>query len=289
MSSHSIVRSVVAALISAPLLLSTTNAQSLTAQSTPALQASATGPASELTFVWTLHVGGVSLGTIGYKSRFVGETYSSVSKLKTSGIVNSFYAAVIEAGSSGWVRGAMLAPVQYDSNYEGEKATQRVALAYTPAGINLVADPMYDVRRFPVSEEQKKGTLDPLSGITFALSGITVTPDKPCGDTIPIFDGRRRYDIALTYVGQDTISSGQGGYSGPVTECRIAYNQVAGFKPNLNRGKSLPQITAYVARVSTTGGGPIKHFYVPVRIESETPFGMAVANARNIQVDGGGT
>ena len=209
-----------------------------------------------------------------------------MSRLKTSGIVNSFYAAIIDATATGFVRKGQIVPASYDSNYEGEKTKQRVALNYSKAGISLTADPMYDVKRFPVTDDQKKDTVDPMSGIVQAVSGITVAPGLPCGDTVRIFDGRRRYDLEMAFVEDTTLSSDNGGYSGKAALCTATYRQLAGFKPNLNRGKELPTLQIWLAKFPAKAGGPIKEFAVPVRVQSETPLGVAVGNARNIVVEG---
>lgn len=242
------------------------------------------GPASTIQLVWQVYLGGFNLGNIGLKTSFTGNSYSAVSKLKTAGVVNSFYEAVIDASSTGQVAGAALQPKKYNSNTNNEKQNQKVDLTYTASGIELFADPAYNVDRFPVTDEQKRGTLDPLSGIVFSLSGVSQTSSKPCGDTVRVFDGRRRYDIELKFEGKDTLKSE--GYSGPAIKCSVTYKQIAGFKPNLNKGKALPPITAWFASVDSTTGGPVKSFIVPVKIMTETPYGVALGHARKITVDG---
>jgi hypothetical protein len=207
-----------------------------------------------------------------------------VSRLKTAGVVNSFYEAIIDANSTGQVAGTSLVPKQYNSMTNNEKQNQKVDLTYTPGGIDLFADPPYNINRFPVSDDQKRGTLDPLSGIVFSLSGVSQSASKPCGDTVRVFDGRRRYDIELKFEGQDNVKSE--GYSGPATKCTVVYKQIAGFKPNLNKGKSLPTITAWFATMESSSGGPVKKFVIPVKIMTETPYGVALGHARKITVDG---
>ena len=245
----------------------------------------ASGPQNTIQLVWTVFLGGINLGTVGIKSSFSGDTYSAVSRLKTAGVVNSFYESVIDASSVGTVAGNTILPQKYDSNYNGEKSDQKVSLAYAADGIELFANPPYDVNRFPVTEEQQRGTVDPLSGIVYALAGISVTPQKPCGDTVRVFDGRRRYDVDLRYVGKDNVSS-SGGYSGPTIKCLMQYKQVAGFKPNLTKNNALPAITVWFATFETKDQGPVKSFIVPVKLMCETPFGAAIAHARKIIVDG---
>lgn len=249
----------------------------------PVVQGS--GPTSTVQLVWQVYLGGFNLGNIGIKSSFAGNSYSAVSRLKTAGVVNSFYEAIIDATTVGAVGGNGLVPQKYDSNTNNEKTNQKVGLTYSSAGIQLFSDPPYNTERFPVTEEQKRGTLDPLSGLVFALSGISQSTAKPCGETVRVFDGRRRYDIELNYVGQDKVKT-DGGYSGPAVKCTVIYKQLAGFKPNLNKGKSIPVITTWLAPMESSAGGPVKKFMVPVKIMTDTPYGVALAHARKVTVDG---
>lgn len=251
----------------------------------PTSEQTSQGPSSTIQLVWQVYLGGFNLGNVGLKTSFSKDGYSAVSKLKTAGVVNSFYEAVIDANSTGVLSGATLLPKKYNSNTNNEKQNQKVDLTYTANGIELFAEPAYNVNRFPVTEDQKRGTLDPLSGIVFALSGVSKTDSKPCGDTVKVFDGRRRYDIELKYEGQDKLKS-DSGYSGPAIKCTVTYKQIAGFKPNLNKGKSLPAITAWFASLESSAGGPVKNFIVPVKIMTETPYGVALGHARKITVDG---
>lgn len=247
--------------------------------------AQAQTPASTVQLVWQVYLGGFNLGNIGIKSSFSGSTYSAVSRLKTAGVVNSFYEAVIDATSVGSLNGHGLEPEKYDSNTVNEKQSQKVGLTYSAAGIQLASDPPYNTKRFPVTEEQKQGTLDPLSGLVYSLSGLSHTAQKPCGETVRVFDGRRRYDIELTFVGNDKVKT-DGGYSGPAIKCTVVYKQIAGFKPNLNKGKPLPVITTWFAAMESSSGGPVKRFMVPVKIMTETPYGVALAHARKVTIDG---
>lgn len=243
------------------------------------------GPASTVQLVWQVYLGGFNLGNIGLKTSFSGNGYSAVSRLKTAGVVNSFYEAVIDATTVGVVAGQTLQPTKYNSNTVNERMSQKVDLSYSAAGIDLFAEPAYNTERYPVSMEQKRGTLDPLSGIVHSLSGITRSAAKPCGDTVRVFDGRRRYDIELKFQGQDKLKSDEG-YSGPAMRCTISYKQIAGFKPNINKGRALPTISVWFANLESSSGGPVQAFHVPVKVMTETPYGIALAHARKITVDG---
>lgn len=284
-------------LVAAPAFALAQNDKPVAAVATPAATATApaaapeppaplpaAGPQNTIQLVYTVFLGGINLGTVGLKSSFEGANYAAVSRLKTAGVVNSFYESVIDASVAGKVDGTILRPQKYDSAYTGEKSNQKVTLAYMDGNILLFSDPAYNVNRFPVTEEQKQNTLDPLSGIIFNIAGVSITPDKPCGDTVRVFDGRRRYDVEFNFVRKESVSSSEG-YSGPAIRCEMRYKQIAGFKQTLTK-TALPTITVWFATFATKEAGPLKSFLVAVKLMAETPYGAAIAHARKITIDG---
>src|ERR1700759_1429874 len=69
-----------------------------------------TGPASELTMAMTLYAGGVTLGKVDMDATIRGNDYHVVSNLETSGIVNAFGQAQIQATSNGKIGDKTLKP-----------------------------------------------------------------------------------------------------------------------------------------------------------------------------------
>ncbi|MBI1213905.1 MAG: DUF3108 domain-containing protein [Alphaproteobacteria bacterium] len=250
------------------------------------VMATAPGAASnKIQLVWLVYVSGIKIGVVGLKSQFVPGGYAAVSNLKTGGIVGAFYDAHIEANSAGFVAGPALRPTQYNADATS-KRRQITQLRYTASAVQLYANPTYNTKRFPVPDELKLNTLDPVSAMTFAISGISVSQQRPCGDTLHVFDGARRYDVEFRFINEVTLQSDEQGYGGPAVKCEVIYKQIAGFKPSVNQGKKTYPIYVWGAPFETSAQGPLKRFLVPVRIETETSFGTAKAIARKIAVDG---
>ena len=114
--------------------------------------------------------------------------YRSVSNFQTSGMVNAFWQAEIQATSSGKIGGKTLEPGLYDSfdiNRTGKK--QQVSLTYENGQPRLFADPVYSTTGYEVKPEEQKNTLDPLSALhTFiAVSGVGADAGNPCSLTAP--------------------------------------------------------------------------------------------------------
>ena len=245
-------------------------------------------PASTLDLSYDLYVGGISLGKVGMSARFQGEDYKAISTLETKGIVNAFWQAKIEASSSGLVNGGRVQPSLYDSFSQNRAAPRRHAtLTFDPDGPKLLSsDPPYDENRYPVSEGQRKQTLDPLSAAIYLTLSSTAKQQKPCEALAPIFDGRRRYDVTFNFVKKTDVHMDNGLYNGPALVCQIHYNQIAGYQQSvLDQNKKFPKMYAWVIPAKSSADLN-RIFMVPVRVWAETDYGVVVALASQAKLDG---
>ncbi|HWD26006.1 MAG TPA: DUF3108 domain-containing protein [Rhizomicrobium sp.] len=244
-------------------------------------------PGSTLQMAMTLYAGGVTLGKVDLDLKITGDQYHAVSNLQTSGVVNAFWQSEIQATSKGTVAPKNFHPGLYDSFYTGKSdKKQEVSLTYEPGGpIRLYANPTYVTTGYEVSPEQQKDTVDPLSAITMLVSGAMANPDNPCGVTLPVFDGRRRYDADITKVKDTAVSMDNGLYKGKALLCQIKYKQLAGYKPKvIKEGASFPVINAWV---TTAPSGVLGHPYViPLRVWADTPYGVIAAVSTSVKIDG---
>jgi hypothetical protein len=243
-------------------------------------------PSSQLQAGLTLYAGGITLGKMDLDATIRGSDYRAVSNLTTSGVVNAFWQAEIQATSSGKV-GPEFQPGLYDSfdiGHSGKR--QEVSLSYgKDAAPRLYADPVYSTTGYEVKPEEQKGTLDPLSAVMYIVSGAGADPANPCGLVAPVFDGRRRYNIEMTKVRDIQIKMDNGLYQGPGLLCRIKYRQLAGFKPRvIKQNESFPIINAWVATFPSAVRG--RSYAVPLRVWADTPYGVVAVLADSLKVDG---
>jgi len=245
-------------------------------------------PSTTLDLAYDLYAGGIALGKVGMSAHFQGNDYKANSTLETKGIVNAFWKSKIEAASNGRLIPGRVQPALYDSYSQDRKDERRqVTLTFGPEGPkSLYSNPAYPESRYPVPEDQQKKTLDPLSAVIFLTSALSTTDAKPCEAVAPIFDGRRRYDVALSYVKKTSVKMDNGLYSGPAMVCQVHYNQIAGYQQTLvQQGKKLPPIYAWVADIQSKID-PSRHFKVPLRVWAETDYGIIVALAGQLKLDG---
>ena len=244
-------------------------------------------PGSTIQMAMTLYAGGVTLGKVDLNTTIRGDQYHSVSNLQTGGVVNAFWQSEIQATSTGTVAPKNFHPGLYDSFYTGRSdKKQEVSLTYDGTGpVRLYADPPYSTTGYEVTPDQQKGTFDPLSTITYLVSGFGTDASNPCGLTLPVFDGRRRYNIEVTKIKDTTVSMDNGLYKGKAVLCQIKYRQLAGFKPKvLKEGASFPVINAWVAVFPSAITG--RNYTVPLRIWADTTYGVIAGVATMVKIDG---
>jgi hypothetical protein len=244
-------------------------------------------PASRLEAAMTLYAGGITMGHMNIDATLRGGAYHVVSNMQTSGVVNAFWQAEIQATSSGKLGAKNVSPALYDSFDTGRGGKkQQVSLNYDGAGApRLYADPAYATTGFEVKPDDTKNTLDPLSAVTFIFSGLGAASGNPCAVTAPVFDGRRRYDIELTRIKDVDVAMDNGLYKGKAVQCDVRYHQLAGFRPNvLKASESFPLIHAWFVGLPSAVTG--RDYAVPVRVWAETKYGVVAAVATSVTVDG---
>jgi Protein of unknown function (DUF3108) len=244
-----------------------------------------TQPGDQIQIAMTMYAGGIGFGKMDLDSTLRGSDYHSVSNFQTSGVVNAFWQSEIQATSSGKIGARALQPGLYDSfniNRTGEK--QEVSLTYDNGAPKLYADPVYATTGFEVKPEDQKDTLDPLSAVTYMVSGVAADAANPCNLSTRIFDGRRLYKIDLAKVKDTDIKMDNGLYAGKAALCQAKYRALGGMRQRVLRtNESFPVINVWM--VSFTGAAG-HTFAVPVRIWADTPYGQMSIVADSLKING---
>lgn len=241
---------------------------------------------SSLSIAYSIAFWGIPFGRTNYDGQFSVTGYSAQSHFETSGIVSAFWRAIIDASSNGRVSEHKLLPNEYDSFYRrSADKKERVKVTFASGDPTTFADPPYNTTLYPVSAEQKREAVDPMTAVTLILSGVKADSANPCGTVAPVFDGRRRYDITFTYVKDEPVKLDNGLYSGRAHLCQMHYRQIAGFKPKiLKEGAAFPPMFADFADVGD--GGPSGHYVVALKAWSHLSWGTVSAELTQMKLSG---
>ena len=133
--------------------------------------------------------------------------------------------------------------------------------------------------RVPLTDAHRRGVLDPMTAglMRVAGTGDTVSAEA-CRRTIPVFDGRMRFDLHLSFKRFEQVQS-ERGYQGPVAVCGVQFVPVAGYVPDRYAIRYLMaqrEMEVWVAPVAGT------RIVVPYRISLQTPLGLGRAGSNAI-------
>ena len=208
-------------------------------------------------------------------------------KAVTAGAIGRMMPWTIDIASRGNVAGEILQPVEHaqHNNFQGKERS--VVLRYDGHGgfidRRVVPDAQED-QRDEVPADQTSNTLDIVSGVFAGLRAVDRTGS--CNSRVPVFDGRRRFDLVYSDDGHETMeASGVAMYAGDALKCAVKVEPGAGywkknqkkfFTRRVNGEDQVVPIEVYIARV---GAAKVE---VPVRIESASPFGPLVLNLQGV-------
>ena len=252
-----------------------------------AAPASAADAGDALGLGYSIAFWAIPFGHTHYDGTVSENAYSAKMHFETSGVVSLFWKSKIDATVNGKIGEHSITPVLYDSySKDRDKPVQRVKVTFDKDVPQTLAEPPYNTTKYPVTDEQKKNALDPMSAITAILSGVKVTDKNPCGTGVQVFDGRRRYDVGFTYIKDEHVKLGNGLFDGTAHRCQIHYNQIAGYKQKIiEQGRSLPDMYVDFADVPAPNT-PNGHYVVAVKLWASLTLGSVTATMDELRVDG---
>ncbi len=217
------------------------------------------------------------LGEIGYfrfNSTVTGEAYALSAEAKIDTAVFDYFGAMTSMGS---VLSSATKPGSYQFSYRqkailGKKKARSLDMAFNEssvADVKFVPPDPPSKKAIPVTKDQLKNVLDPLSGV-MALSLGNIT--KPCEQRLPIFDGKQRFDIAFSPTGR---SEGKGG--GKV--CRVRLIPISGHKKGQGADSVISGNIEVVLRPV-----PKANILIPYRVTVPTIIGAAVLASEKVEI-----
>jgi Protein of unknown function (DUF3108) len=221
---------------------------------------------------------GVPIGEGAWLIDIGEKQFTATASGMTTGLLRVFANGEGNAVSRGIVRSNNLLPRIFASTVINDRRTQEMRIVLSAGTVKeLMVDPPTPpgAGRIPVTEAHRRGVIDPMSAALIRISGSgdPVSPEA-CQRTIPIFDGRMRFDLQLRFKRIEQIRAQ--GYQGAVAVCGVQFVPLAGYVPER------PAIRYLIARQDIeTWLAPIPgtRIVVPYRISVPTPLGQGVIEA----------
>lgn len=273
-----------------PAEIATANSRQPAPPLSPGLEI--TAPKTAMTAIdlaYEIYGGGLHVVSFGTQAILTPRTYEIASQFQTEGMADTLFNGRASSAANGLLTPDGPRLLTYEQEYDGRFGQRSIAMTLDQSGrYSIAAMPEDGILEQGFTEEAVRGRVDPLTASIFtAINEKTA----PCDTIIPVFDGRRIFNLEFSSEGETDLSpQGVGTYEGRAITCKVTYKPVAGYtrKFMLQQARDpLKPFTVWLARfndvMGPTGTQPL---IIPVRMELETPVVSAVAHLVEAQVDG---
>jgi hypothetical protein len=228
---------------------------------------------------YSASVAGIPVGQGAWTGEITHNQYTTAVSGRVTGIVRVLTDADGSGAARGHVSAGRLLPSSYAVTVTVDHRPDEVRMAFVRGSVKeLQVEPPtpYNPDRVPVTEAHRRGVVDPLSAALIQVGGTgEMLAPEACERTVPIFDGRQRYDLALSFKRMDQVKAAKG-YEGPVVVCMVTYRPVSGHLPDRPSIRQLTEsrdMEIWFVPVAGT------RFLAPFRISMPTMIGTAVIEA----------
>jgi len=232
--------------------------------------------------VYDVNFNGFNVGSFEFQSQSEEESYSLVGNAQLTLLLGAI-TWIGETRSFGLIANQIPKPAAFTFDFKTNSKIGSTKMDFADGSVTSVrhlppAPPKPGI--VPVREQHLRGVLDPLSAImVVARNGAAA---NPCNRRLPIFDGKERFDLVLSYKGQVKVSEQQpSGQPGMAYVCKVKYQPIAGHK-----------VDAEHSHLATTDGIevslrpiPSANVFVPYQITIPTMLGYATINSRRIEIE----
>jgi len=183
-----------------------------------------------LVATYDVYVGGLHLVTadIFFEERN-GKYHTHIEAHTTYGFWSRIFPWKSVLDTVGEIKKDRFIPKEFNTVDDWNHHPKGTKLTFTPAGdvVPTFDPPNKDVNREFVTSDQRRHSLDPITGLLQMLA--QVSNYNNCNITVAIFDGKRLFDITGSDKGGEDIDDGEYSiYKGPTHICGAGFKMVAG-------------------------------------------------------------
>ena len=217
---------------------------------------------------YTLSMAGISIGKLSWKADIGAAEYSATASGRASGIFSILISGEGVVSVRGILKDGRPQPTSYVSavTRDDEKTGSRMTIEAGKVRDLVVEEPTPETDRVPITDAHKQNIVDPLTAFLIPAGAGDPMTAATCQRSLAVFDGRRRYDLSLSFRRIDKVKADKG-YAGPALVCAMKFNAIAGHRASSPLVKYLSE------------GRDMEVWFVPVAgTRALAPFKLSVAS-----------
>jgi hypothetical protein len=186
----------------------------------------------KITISYSISYLGVTVGSADWQLSLVTDRYD----IEASAQIKGLMSALVDGRGSGHVRGILsngrAIPGEFEAHVATSDETDTIRMTLQNGAVRqLVALPPFPPipERVPLTAALLQGVVDPLSASLIPGDTVGGNVGDQCRRTLPVFDGRRRYDVGLSFKETREVSI-PGDAAAQTLVCRLLLTPLAGHQ-----------------------------------------------------------
>lgn len=252
------------------------------AATVPFERAAAVGPnwPNKVSAVYKLSFAGFGVGDYRFNAQFDKNGYVATGHTKVSALFGTFK-WVGDFSGNGALDPAGIRPSAFEMRYKTKKKVTSVKIGFTGPGvtsITLLPKKPPSPEAVKLKPDNLKNVFDPMAAM---IAVSDANPADACNRTLPVFDGKVRYDLRLSFKGREPVKDrNPSGQPKELVVCRVKYVPIAGHKPKEFEHPWIDYNNIEIALRAVPKAG----IYVPYRVTIPSTLGNAVMTADTINI-----
>lgn len=179
---------------------------------------------------YTISMTGVSIGQIVWLITIGEQRYTTSANGKASGVLSALVKGEGSVDTRGIVADGLLTPKFFTSRINDDEGDSELRMTFDDGGVKELISQTQpaDRDRVLVTDADRRGVADPLTAMLIPAAADALAPAN-CDRVLPIFDGRRRYDLVLSFRRIEKVTIDRG-YTGRVLVCGVVLKPIAGYR-----------------------------------------------------------
>jgi hypothetical protein len=198
-----------------------------------AIGASECAQAQQLDAHYVISMTGIRVGQSAWTVSIEDDRYAASASGGSVDILNVLLRGEGIARVSGSIKDGRLVPATFSSSLTEDGDKVDLKMTFDEGNVTAVEDnaPPPGPDRVPLTQSHAEGVTDPLTALIIPAEGNGAAPAKEsCNRTLAVFDGRRRYDLVLSFKRMEQRRDKADGGSIPV--CNVILRPIAGHRAN---------------------------------------------------------
>lgn len=230
-----------------------------------------------ITAEYSVKIRGFLVGRAEFQVDISGKRYTMRFSGGVKGLGRIFSDAQTSATVGGKLNADRLQPSEYNHSWTEDGETETVEMRFSGRAVTAISlDPprKRPERYVPFTRESNSNALDLVSAFLWPVEKVSAAT---CNRTLPLVDGRRRFDITLSFTRFDDFATRDRSFSSPVAVCRLEYTAVAGQRIDKPDNSILDAGDTEVW-IAPLGEG----FAIPTRIQLRSRAGRILLEATSV-------